>query len=130
MRDATMRIGELAERTGVSRRSLRYYEKRGLLRADRSEKGWRAYDEGAVTRVANVRDLLAAGLRIDDIRQISPPCLQQDLDLAPACDEAITMYAKRLAEVDATIATLRGHRDLLAARLDHLLERRRADADR
>lgn len=122
-----MRIGELAERTGVSRRSLRYYEQRGLLYAHRSEKGWREYDETAVTRVANVRDLLAAGLRIEDIHRISPPCLQQNLDQAPACDEAIEMYAKRLAEVDTTMATLRSHRDQLAARLDDLMERRRTE---
>jgi DNA-binding transcriptional MerR regulator len=119
-----MRIGELAERTGVSRRSLRYYEQRGLLQANRNHIGWREYDHTAVARVVNVRDLLAVGLTVEDIHRISPVCLQQDLDQAPACDEAIEMYAKRLAEVDARITTLQRHRVALAARLGGLLERR------
>lgn len=119
-----MHIGELARRTGVSPRSLRYYEKCGLLWAGRSESGWREYDEGAVARVLNVRDLLAVGLRVKDIHRISPPCLQEDLSRAPACDEAIQMYGKRLAELDESIAVLQRHRVALGARLDHLLRRR------
>lgn len=125
-----MHIGELSARTGVSRRSLRYYEKRGLLHASRSGAGWREYDESAVARVGNVRDLLAVGLRVKDIHRISPPCLQHDLDQTPACDEAIEMFAKRLAEVDADIATLQRHRDGLAARLTDLLGRRSTGQDR
>jgi DNA-binding transcriptional MerR regulator len=121
-----MRIGELAARTGVSQRSLRYYEKCGLLHADRSNAGWREYDESAVARVCNVRDLLAVGLRVKDIHRISPPCLQHDIARTPVCDEAIEMFAKRLADIDASIATLIQHRDALADRLDDLLERRHA----
>ncbi|MGH3327409.1 MAG: MerR family transcriptional regulator [Streptomycetales bacterium] len=119
-----MNIGELAARTRVSRRSLRYYEQQGLLWAGRSSNGWREYDESAVARVRNVRDLLGVGLRVEDIHRISPACLQEDLDLAPACDEAIEMYKMRLAELDAKIATLQRHRDGLAARLDDLTARR------
>lgn len=122
-----MHIGELSERTGVSRRSLRYYEKCGLLHARRSGAGWREYDESAVVRVRNVRELLAVGLRVKDIHRISPSCLQHDVEQAPVCDEAIEMFAKRLAEVDADIATLQRHRDGMAARLADLLERRSVD---
>lgn len=122
-----MQIGELAERTGVSRRSLRYYEKCGLLHARRSGTGWREYEESAVARVCNVRDLLAVGLRIKDIHRISPSCLQHSLDQTPACDEAIQMFNKRLAEVDADIATLQRHRSGLAARLADLRTRQRAE---
>ena len=54
-----MRIGELARRTGVSRRSLRYYEQHGLLHARRGGNDWREYDEPAVDRVR------ALGHRVD-----------------------------------------------------------------
>ena len=45
-----MRIGELARRTGVSERSLRYYEQQALLAADRTPGGQRDYPEQAVDR--------------------------------------------------------------------------------
>ena len=57
-----MRIGELAERTGVSVRALRYYEEQHLLRADRTPSGQRTYAEAAVERVRLIQQLYAAGL--------------------------------------------------------------------
>ena len=49
---ATIRIGALAARAGVSVESLRYYEQRGLLRpARRRESGYREYPEGSVQLV-------------------------------------------------------------------------------
>ena len=47
------RIGEVAERTGVSVEALRYYEKRRLLTAPaRTEGGFRVYSDAAVHQVA------------------------------------------------------------------------------
>ncbi|MDX6741818.1 MerR family transcriptional regulator [Actinocorallia sp. A-T 12471] len=57
-----MRIGELAERAGVSTRALRYYEEQGLLRPERSASGQRHYPEAAVDRVALIQQLFTAGL--------------------------------------------------------------------
>lgn len=45
-----MRIGELSASTGVSMRSLRYYEEQGLLHAERSSSGQRLYAGDAVER--------------------------------------------------------------------------------
>jgi DNA-binding transcriptional MerR regulator len=67
-----MRIGELAKATGVSTRSLRYYEEQGLLPADRGANGYRDYDEQAVQVVAFIQDLYHAGLPSELIRQILP----------------------------------------------------------
>ncbi len=39
-----MQIGELAQRTGASGRSIRYYEQQGLLETQRTGRGWRTYD--------------------------------------------------------------------------------------
>ncbi|MFW6690502.1 MerR family transcriptional regulator [Streptomyces sp. MAR4 CNX-425] len=58
-----MRIGELAHRTGVSRRLLRYYEEQGLLHPVRQPNGYREYAEGDVDAVRHIRVLLDAGLR-------------------------------------------------------------------
>ena len=46
-----MRIGELARRSGVSVRALRYYEEQGLLRPERSRSGQLLFTEDAVERV-------------------------------------------------------------------------------
>ncbi|MBA2949805.1 MerR family DNA-binding transcriptional regulator [Streptomyces himalayensis] len=59
-----MRIGELARRTAVSERSLRYYEQQGLLSSRRTPGGHREYDESAVDRVIRIQEpLLVAELR-------------------------------------------------------------------
>ncbi|MET9077038.1 MerR family transcriptional regulator, partial [Streptomyces sp. NPDC004232] len=57
-----MRIGELSKRTGVSPRSLRYYEEQGLLTSSRSDAGQRHYSDAAVQRVSLIRQLFDAGM--------------------------------------------------------------------
>ncbi|SEQ82807.1 MerR family transcriptional regulator [Streptomyces radiopugnans] len=114
-----MQIGEPAERTGASRRSIRYYEQKGLLRAHRTAKGWREYDEGAVNRVLNVRGLLASGLTVEDILRVEP-CLSMEMADFTSCsdaDHAISMYEERLAVIDEKAALLRRHREELVRRI-------------
>jgi MerR family transcriptional regulator, repressor of the yfmOP operon len=70
-RPRTLRIGELAARTGTTPRTIRYYEEVGLLPArDSSAKGThRVYDEGDVETLdslVRLRELL--GLSLDDLR--------------------------------------------------------------
>lgn len=67
-----MRIGELAARTGVSVRSLRYYEQQNLLTSERSTSGQRHYAEAAVVRVHLIQQLYAAGLSSATILGILP----------------------------------------------------------
>ncbi|MEV0001897.1 MerR family transcriptional regulator [Micromonospora sp. NPDC050980] len=57
-----MRIGELSARTGVSARSIRYYEQQGLLAAVRTASGQRVFTESAVERVRLIQRLFSAGL--------------------------------------------------------------------
>lgn len=115
-----MHIGELSARTGVSRRSLRYYEQRGLLDAERTEAGWREYDASAVTRVRNVQDLLRAGMTVDDIKQVAP-CLDQD-DHLPCSDPetALEIHRARLHVLDGHITELQKRRDELVRRITRM----------
>lgn len=79
-----MRIGELSTRTGVSERSLRHYEQRGLLAPERAYNGYRDYDPSAVERVGRIRSLLRAGLSTDTIREVlGCVATSGDLDLCP-----------------------------------------------
>jgi len=57
-RDARYQIGEVAHRTRVTQRTLRFYEEKGLLTpADRMEGGFRLYSEADVARILLIRQL-------------------------------------------------------------------------
>jgi DNA-binding transcriptional MerR regulator len=68
----TLRIGQLAERAGVSVRALRYYEEQGLLRAERSPAGQRVFPESAVEKVRFFQQMYAAGLTSRTIVELLP----------------------------------------------------------
>lgn len=66
-----LQIGELAQRTGVSHRTIHYYERIGLLRpAEREGVGYRYYDEQAVQRLEKIAALKKLGLSLDEIAQV------------------------------------------------------------
>ena len=67
-----LRIGGLAERSGVSVRALRYYEEQGLLEAGRTPAGQRVYPESAVEKVRFFQQLYAAGLTSRNIAELLP----------------------------------------------------------
>ncbi|NOP96900.1 MerR family transcriptional regulator [Mycolicibacterium fortuitum] len=93
-----MRIGELARRTGVSRRSLRYYEEQGLLASDRTPGGQREYSEQAVDRVMRIQELYAAGLHSRTISSLLP-CMR-DADGGPSSQATPRLLAQLSAERD------------------------------
>jgi DNA-binding transcriptional MerR regulator len=57
-----VRIGELAERTGISARMLRYYEEQSLLCPERGQNGYRDYEEAHIERAEKIRCFLDAGV--------------------------------------------------------------------
>jgi len=125
-----VRIGELAERTGVSVRSLRHYERRGLIEAKRLSNGYREFDESAVERIRRIRSLLAIGFTIDDILPFAPCLDDEAFDERRACDEAIALHRAKLEEIDQRIRELARLRERLRARLDVLTSHGATDAGR
>jgi DNA-binding transcriptional MerR regulator len=71
-----MRIGELAKKTGVAARMLRYYEEQGLMSPRRLDNGYRTYDDYLVERVKKIRGLVDSGVPTRIISDILP-CLDQ-----------------------------------------------------
>src|SRR6187200_1462456 len=68
-----MRIGQLAQRAGVTPRTVRYYEALGLLEPARREaSGHRQYDEDALARLAKIDWLKRMGLTLDEIAAVIP----------------------------------------------------------
>ncbi|MGY2075574.1 MULTISPECIES: MerR family transcriptional regulator [unclassified Blastococcus] len=108
-----MRIGELARRSGVPPRLLRYYEEQGLLPAGRSSNGYREYDEQAVTTVRRIRALLDAGLSTAVIRQVLP-CTRGDGSTFDWCADLREALQHELDDLDARVQDLRRRRGLLA----------------
>ena len=88
-------IGDLAALTGVSPRSLRYYEEQGLLSARRTPAGHRRYDHEAVDRVVLVQRLFSAGLTSTEIRPVLPGMVAEE------------------HRTGALVSALRGYRDRL-----------------
>ena len=63
-----MKIGEVAQRSGVSIDAVRYYERRGVLpRAERTASGYRMFGEDSVARLGLVRRLQDLGLTLDEV---------------------------------------------------------------
>ncbi|TQM32792.1 MerR family transcriptional regulator [Nocardia bhagyanarayanae] len=119
-----MRIGELADRSGVSERSLRYYEAQGLLTAQRTSGGHRHYGEWAVDRVIRIQTLYAAGLNSRKIAQLLP-CMR-DSDGRPNEIATPKLVAELTAErdrIDRTIADLIRSRDVLDEVIDSASKR-------
>ncbi|MFI0938147.1 MerR family transcriptional regulator [Streptomyces sp. NPDC021020] len=108
-----MRIGELARRTGVSERSLRYYETQGLLRPERTPGGQRDYGDWAVDRVIRVQTLYAAGLSSKKIAQLLP-CMRDDGGPSEiATPELVDELTKERERIDRTITDFIRSRDVL-----------------
>jgi DNA-binding transcriptional MerR regulator len=103
-----MRVGELAARTGVSVRALRYYEEQDLLSAERSPSGQRHYPESAVDRVQLIQQLYAAGLSSRTIVELLP-CVV-DGRATPAL---LARLAEERERVDRRITDLERVRDRL-----------------
>ncbi|MEU5099928.1 MerR family transcriptional regulator [Streptomyces sp. NPDC020996] len=107
-----MRIGELARRTGVTTRALRYYEEQNLLTAGRSGSGQRHYAEDAVDRVRLIRQLYAAGLSSKAIAELTPCVID-----GKATPELLQRLAAERDHLDRRIADLIHAR----ARLDSVI---------
>ncbi len=65
-----MRTGELARLAGVSERTLRWYEKTGLLPCKRAPNGYRQYDEEDLNRLQRILFYKSLGFGLEEIRQI------------------------------------------------------------
>ncbi|WIM93514.1 MerR family transcriptional regulator [Actinoplanes oblitus] len=105
-----MRIGELADRTGVSVRALRYYEEQQLLYAVRSPSGQRHYPDTAVERVHLIQQLYAAGLSSRTIHDLLP-CV----DAGVSTPESAARLVAERDRIDEQIAGLIATRDRLDA---------------
>lgn len=110
-----MRSGEVAQQAGVNPQTLRYYERRGLLKEPpRRPSGYRYYARDAVDRLRFVKRAQQLGFTLSEVEAL--------LHLAsggPAsCDQARTMATEKIVELDTKIASLRAMRKALDRLID------------
>jgi MerR family copper efflux transcriptional regulator len=119
---ATMTIGQLSRRTGVSVKALRRYEGMGLIyTVGRSPAGYRLFDEDALWCVQVIGDLRGLGLTVAEIRQLAGVYLAQpDQPIGPHLAERLRGVRARL---DARIAEL----EALRRRVDDFEARHQAE---
>ena len=111
-----MRIGDMAQATGLSRDTLRFYEKRGLLRARRGANGYRDYPPEAVDWLRYLRTAQQLGFTLSEIEADMPLLAAPDAPETAALLRAA--LANKLADIDARIAGLSQLRAELARRLE------------
>jgi len=105
---AALRSGELADVTGVSRDTLRHYERKGVLpQALRGHNGYRQYPPEAVERVQLVRRALSVGFTLDELAKVLKV---RDAGGAP-CEEVRRLAAQKLIDVQDQLRELTKLRD-------------------
>jgi DNA-binding transcriptional MerR regulator len=117
-----MQVGQLAQRTGASIRSLRYYEASGLLHAARRRNGYRDFDDASVERVHVIRDLIDTGFTIEEIRSLDDclPCPHSD---GRCSSLTAALYRRKLTRIDQQVRTLTALRARIHSRLRTLSAR-------
>ncbi|TFH93228.1 MerR family transcriptional regulator [Vibrio ouci] len=99
------KISQLAELLGLSRTTLLYYEKLGLIKGQRMSNGYRSYGDKDLQRLKLLQNLQAGGLTLKECQS----CLDEKIDRA--------LLKQRLSELDQEIEKKQKSRDLLAALL-------------
>jgi DNA-binding transcriptional MerR regulator len=103
-----VKIGELSRRSGVSARSLRYYEQHGLIHAERESNGYREYEESVVERAEIIHLLFG----MDFSREVVVSVLSCTGEAPAAAHDALAEQLERV-------------RDELAGRIERLTDTHR-----
>ncbi|MEV5822789.1 MerR family transcriptional regulator [Micromonospora harpali] len=114
-----MRIGSLADRTGTSRRLLRYYEEQGLIGSTRCANGYRDYAESCVDKVIQIRGLLDAGLPVRVIREVLP-CTDtpRTIRISAATSDTIALLERERDRMTERIRCLERNREAISNYLE------------
>lgn len=108
-----MKIGELAKKAGTSPSTVRYYEDAGLMPpAERTESGYREYDECDLERITLILQARNLGFNIQETK-----VLLAATDSDDPCPEVAEIVERRITEIDGEIAQLQGQKRELAQRI-------------
>lgn len=127
----SLRIAQVASRSGIPASTLRYYDQIGLVPTDRSSNGYRSYPDGVFDRLRFIDAARTLDLSLDDISTLlraweNEPCSSVKTQLRPLLTQQLTSVDKTLD----TLTELRSHLESARAHLDVLPDRQdRCDPD-
>ena len=105
-------IGRLADEAGVNVETIRYYQRRGLMREPaKPNRGHRRYASDAIKRVHFIKRAQALGFTLEEIGSLL------ELDEAGACAQTRELASHKLEIIEAKLADLMAMREALAALL-------------
>ena len=111
-----LKISELSVQTGLSVHTLRYYEKHGLVNAsNRSEAGYRFYNDSDLRRVQFVKTARNTGFSLADIGQLLSIRVDKR---SHSCQDVTDITQKKLLEVNAKLTELQSMRQTLELLLE------------
>ena len=104
-----MNISDVAEKTGLPAKTIRYYEEIGLVRPDRRANGYRLFTDTHLHQLAFIGRARALGFSVEDCRTL----LSLYQDKARASGDVKDVAQQHLAEIDAKITQLQQMRATL-----------------
>ena len=105
-----MNIGEVAEKSGLPAKTIRYYDEIGLIHPNRTVNGYRSFDETHLHKLSFLNRARALGFSIDECRTL----LSLYEDRARASGDVKQMAEKHLQGISAKIADLEAMRATLS----------------
>ena len=114
-------IGEVAQITGFSTKTLRYYEEVGLAEpATRTEAGYRLYREPEVARLKFIKQAKRIGLTLKEIKELAG--LASEHSRGKVLSRLEEIMGVRLLEIERQIAELTGFRETFLHYRERLLQ--------
>ncbi len=112
-----MKVGEVEQRTGLSRHSLRFYERRGVIASpERGDNNYRDYDESVIAELEFIQKAQPLGFGLAEIATI----LSHMRDSSLNCLDGMALVDAKLADVEQRMRELHLVRQMLTSTRDEL----------
>ncbi len=109
----SMRIGDVAKRTGVSVDALRFYEERGLIKPQRTANGYRLYPQETLQLLGYIKLAQQLGFSLTEIGENLPLLWSTE---GESSDHLAELFAQKIALLDERMAQMQALRNVLAER--------------
>lgn len=106
-----MKINEVVKLTNVSARSIRYYEKMGLIKSKRTTNNYRVYTNEDIKIIGKIQLFILAGVPLKNIKYIVPCTLHTDQVLM--CKDLEAMFFEEVKNIEQRIKSLKISKKIL-----------------